>query len=168
MYTTIENNKKVKMIEKIEIDGILYSIILRADFHQEEGIEFFTPKEFSQQLASMKRPAGYRIKPHLHNQNIREVVFTKETLVIKSGKVRIDFYNDEETYIESRELKTGDIILLAHGGHGFVMLEESEMIEIKQGPYVNQESDKTLFHCIDDANVKIVLQEKKLHHGTDK
>ena len=73
------------MIEKFEIDGILYSIILRADFHQEEGIEFFTPKEFSQQLASMKRPAGYRIKPHLHNQNIREVVFTKETLVIKSG-----------------------------------------------------------------------------------
>jgi hypothetical protein len=149
------------MIEKIEHKGLLYSFILRADFHQEEGIEFFTPKEFSQQLACMKRPAGYRIKPHLHNQNIREVVFTKETLVIKSGKVRIDFYDDEQSYIESRELKAGDIIFLAHGGHGFVMLEESEMVEIKQGPYLDPESDKTLFQCIDDAKVKIVFPGKK-------
>ena len=149
------------MIEKIEINGTLYSIILRANFQKEEGIEFFTPKEFSQQLAYMKRPVGYRIKPHLHNQNIREVIFTKETLLIKSGKVRIDFYNDEQEYIESRELLPGDIILLAHGGHGFVMLEESEMIEIKQGPYLDHESDKTLFQCIDDEKIKIVPPEKK-------
>ena len=86
--------------------------------------------------------------------------FYEKTLLIKSGKVRIDFYNDEQEYIESRELLPGDIILLAHGGHGFVMLEESEMSEIKQGPYLDHESDKTLFPCIDERKLKSFLRKR--------
>ena len=70
--------------------------------------------------------------------------FTKEVLFIKSGKVRVDFYDDEQNYFTSRVLRKGDIVLLAFGGHGFEMLEPSEMIEVKQGPYAG-DSDKERF-----------------------
>lgn len=82
----------------------------------------------------MNRPKDYEIPPHVHNEVSREVLYTKETIFIKSGKVRIDFYDDEKNYLSSRILNQGDVILLAFGGHGFKMLEPSEMIEVKQGP----------------------------------
>ncbi|MGP1579443.1 MAG: hypothetical protein ACTTH5_00230 [Wolinella sp.] len=124
----------------------MLSIIVRHDF-QKEGIEFFTPDDFSQQLAYMNRPKGYVIPPHVHNAVPREVFFTKEVLVIKSGRVRVDFYSDERVYLESTILEAGDVILLAYGGHGFEMLEESEIIEVKQGPYAG-ELDKVRFEPV--------------------
>lgn len=124
----------------------MLALILRADYHA-EGIQFFTPSDFSQQLGYMNRPAGYIIPPHVHNDVSREVHFTKEVLIIKSGKVRVDFYNDEQHYLESRILNQGDIVLLAFGGHGFEMLEASEIVEVKQGPYAG-EGDKTRFQGI--------------------
>ncbi|MEI6126607.1 MAG: hypothetical protein WCQ99_08670 [Pseudomonadota bacterium] len=131
------------MIKYIKHNNKLISIIICAQF-EKEGIEFFSPEDLSQQLAYMKRPAKYVIPPHVHNPVIREVQFTKEVLFIKRGKVRVDFYDDTRQYIESFVLKQGDVILLASGGHGFEMLEESEMIEVKQGPYAGEE-DKTRF-----------------------
>ncbi len=73
------------------------------------------------------------------------MVLTQEVLFVKSGKVRVDFYNDEKVFLESRELNTGDVILLAAGGHGFQMLEASELIEVKQGPYCGDQ-DKVIFN----------------------
>lgn len=131
------------MVEKIFHDGNLQALILRSSF-QREGIEFFTPDDFSQQLAYMKRPAGYIIQPHVHNPVAREVMFTKEVLFIKSGVVRVDFYTDDQVYYESAILNAGDVILLAYGGHGFEILQEAEIVEVKQGPYAG-ESDKTRF-----------------------
>jgi mannose-6-phosphate isomerase-like protein (cupin superfamily) len=131
------------MIERIELKGDLYALIIRADFHK-DGIEFFTPEDFSQQLAYMNRPKGYYIEPHVHNPVLREVHYTQEVLFIRKGKVRIDFYDLEKDYIESCVLETGDVILLAFGGHGFKMLEPTEMLEVKQGPYAG-EQDKTRF-----------------------
>ena len=143
----------LNMIENVKYNGNLLAIIIRTQF-QRDGIVFFTPDDFSQQLAYMKRHEGYSIPPHVHNSVPREVQLTQETLFIKSGKVRVDFYNDEQTYLESRILNQGDVILLAHGGHGFVMLEESEIIEVKQGPYAG-EQDKTRFESISADKVKI-------------
>lgn len=131
------------MLEKIFHNDELQAIILRTGF-QREGIEFFTPDDFSQQLAYMKRPTGYQIQPHVHNPVAREVMFTKEVLYIKSGVVRVDFYSDEKQYYKSAILNAGDVILLAYGGHGFEILQEAEIIEVKQGPYAG-EADKTRF-----------------------
>ena len=119
-----------------------------------EGIQFFTPDDYSQQLGYMNRPQGYEIPPHVHNPVAREVQFTKEVLVIRSGKVRVDFYDDDQNYLESRILNQGDIVLLAFGGHGFVMLEDSEIVEIKQGPYAGEE-DKTRFEPVDTAALRM-------------
>jgi len=131
------------MIERILHEGICLALILRSSYSA-EGIEFFTPDNFSQQLGYMNRDKGYAIPPHVHNPVARDVSFTKEVLFIKSGKVRVDFYTDKQSYLESKILSRGDFNLLAFGGHGFEMLERSEIIEVKQGPYAG-EADKTRF-----------------------
>lgn len=142
------------MIENILFGDVQLAIILRAEFHA-DGIKFFTPNDFSQQLGYMNRPQGYVIPPHVHNPVIRQVHYTKEVLFIKSGRVRVDFYDDTQNYLESRVLIKGDVVLLAFGGHGFEMLEASEIIEVKQGPYAG-ETDKTRFSPIDSTQVNIV------------
>ncbi len=134
------------MIENIFHDDKLLSVIIRAEY-KSEGIEFFTPNDFSQQLAYMNRKKDYVIPPHVHNAVQRDVHFTQEVLVIKSGKVRVDYYSDNREYLESKILKQGDVVLLAYGGHGFEMIEDSEIIEIKQGPYAG-EMDKVRFEPI--------------------
>ena len=134
----------MESVEKImDPGGNLMAIILPSGYSS-QGIQFFTPNEFSQQLAYMNRPAGYAIEPHVHNQVLRNVAYTMEALFIRKGKVRIDFYDENRNYLENRTLKTGDVILLATGGHGFEMIEPTEMIEVKQGPYVG-DNDKTRF-----------------------
>ena len=141
------------MIENILHEGRTLAVVLHTN-HYADGIEFFTPNDFSQQLGYMNRPQGYVIPPHVHNPVPREVQFTKEVLFIKSGRVRVDFYDDDQSYLESRILEQGDVILLAFGGHGFEMLEPTEMIEVKQGPYTGEE-DKTRFEPISADQVRL-------------
>lgn len=133
----------INNLEEIVHNGELFAIILSHRFNQ-PGIHFFTPNEFSQQLAYMRHPAGKVIQAHVHNSVPRQVAYTKETLVLRKGRLRVDFYDDLQKYLFSRTLEAGDVILLAKGGHGFEVLEEVEMIEIKQGPYAG-EADKTRF-----------------------
>ncbi|MDY6993508.1 MAG: hypothetical protein SVR94_13030, partial [Pseudomonadota bacterium] len=110
------------MIERIVNDNKELALVIRRSFHK-DGIEFFTPGTYSQQIGYMNRPAGYVIPPHVHNPVVREVQYTKEVLFIKSGQLRVDFYSEAQEYLESTILETGDVILLAYGGHGFEMLE---------------------------------------------
>lgn len=131
------------MIEHIVYKKVLLAIIIRSNY-KGNGITFFTPTDFSQQLGYMNRPKGYIIEPHIHKHWERKVMFTQEVLVIKQGKVRVNFYNERQYYIESWIISTGDVILLAAGGHGFEILEDAEIIEIKQGPY-NHKKDMVKF-----------------------
>ncbi len=140
------------MIE-IKAGDSLLAIVIPHDYHK-PGISFFTPNELSQQLAYMEHPAGHDIAPHVHNPVRREVHYTQEVLVIRKGKLRVDFYDDERIYIESHVLQAGDVILLISGGHGFKVLEDLEMFEIKQGPYAG-EMDKTRFAGVSEENVLI-------------
>ena len=142
------------MIEEIKFNNEILAIIIDNKF-SEEGISFFTPDDFSQQFAFMKHPKGKEILPHVHNPVKREVHYTKEVLFIKRGKLRVDFYDDFKNYLESRILSAGDVILLSSGGHGFIVLEDLEMFEVKQGPYAG-DSDKTRFMSIDES--KIILK----------
>ncbi|MDT8318760.1 MAG: hypothetical protein RQ824_12350 [bacterium] len=134
------------MIDKVICDGELQAIIISSSY-KKEGIEFFTPHDFSQQLAYMNRPKGYQIEPHIHNPVLREVHFTQEVLFIRSGKVKVDFYSQNQVFLESRTLVKGDVIMLASGGHGFTMLEPTEIIEVKQGPYAG-DMDKKRFEGV--------------------
>jgi hypothetical protein len=125
----------------------LLAIIIRADF-QADGIVFATPNELPQQLGYMKRPAGYEIEPHVHVLKRYEVESSSESLFIRKGKVRIDFYSEEKQNLSSEILTAGDVVLLSRGGHGFEILEDSEIVEVKQGPY-ESDNDKIRFEGVE-------------------
>lgn len=141
------------MIEHITSHDSLLALILRHDF-RDPGVHFLTPHDLSQQLAYMRHPAGKIIEPHVHNPVSREVHYSQEVLLIRRGRVRVDFYDEAHRYLESRILEAGDTILLITGGHGFEVLEEVEMIEVKQGPYVG-DGDKTRFAGISASEVRL-------------
>jgi mannose-6-phosphate isomerase-like protein (cupin superfamily) len=140
------------MKEEILIDGRLCAIIVRAEY-DENGIQFFTANELSQQLASMSYGPGKVIQAHTHQEVRREVFHTQEALFIRKGKLRVDFYSDQQEYRCSRVLHKGDVILLIAGGHGFEVLEELNMVEVKQGPYAG-DKDKVVFSVAAPAKLK--------------
>jgi len=145
------------MIEQITWQGSLLALIVPHTF-QERGIHFVTPADLSQQLAYMRHPTGKVIEAHVHNPVPRQVHYSQEVLLIRKGRLRVDFYDEDRRYLESRILEAGDTILLVTGGHGFEVLEEVEMIEVKQGPYVG-EGDKTRFAGISTAEARLTRKE---------
>ena len=144
------------MIEEIQYNNKILALIIHNSF-KKDGIEFFTPNDFGLQVGYMKRPKEYFIKPHIHYQIPRTVSTLQEVLFIKTGKIRVDFYDDNKKYLVSEILSKGDIILLIECGHGFFMMEESEIIEVKQGPYL-EEKDKEKFDPINDE--KIIMKRE--------
>lgn len=139
-------------IEEITKDAKILALIIR-DGYTCEGVDFITPDEYSQQVAYMHHPAGKVIDAHIHNLVHRDVVLTQEVLFVKRGILRVDFYDEYEEYLESKNLYAGDIILLVSGGHGFRALDEVEMVEVKQGPYVGND-DKKRFKKIDETQIR--------------
>lgn len=138
--------------ETISHRGVILALIVRAEFRA-SGIHFFTPDQFSQQLGFMGHPAGKVIRPHIHRPVSREIQFTQEVLIIKSGKLRVDLYDEAQSYVESRFLNAGDVVLLSAGGHGFEVIEDTEMFEVKQGPY-GGEVDKVLIPAVEASRRK--------------
>lgn len=141
------------MIEVIKNLDTTLAIIIRNSF-KEKGIHFVTSNDESQQLAYMNHQKGKIIQPHVHNPVQRDVHYTKEVLFIKKGKLRVDFYNEYQHYLESKIIEAGEVILLSEGGHGFEVLEEIEMYEVKQGPYAGDQ-DKTRFEGITSNQIVI-------------
>lgn len=117
------------------------AIVIRKNF-ESEGIKFFSPVDYAQQLGYMKRPAGYKVIPHRHNQIPRTIEDTQEVLLIRSGECMVTLFDDFNVPTDTINLSDGDIIFLAKGGHGFHMKTECHIIEIKQGPYLS-DMDKT-------------------------
>lgn len=131
------------MIETMYVGESICGLVIRNKY-QKQGIEFFTTQSDTLQLGYMSRPKNYKILPHIHKKVLRTVEYTNEVLFIKSGRVRVNFYDDNKKFVTSTDLEMGDVILLTMHGHGFEMLEDAEIIEVKQGPYVG-ENDKIRF-----------------------
>ena len=119
------------------------ALIIKAQFDK-PGLHFFTPLNFSQQVAHMRHPAGHKIAPHVHNPVNRQVLYTQEVLLVRKGRLRVNLFASTRKLLGSRVLESGDVILLCGGGHSIEMLEETSMIEVKQGPYTG-DNDKTRF-----------------------
>ena len=141
------------MIENIIYKKKLLALIVRGKYRNKKGITFFTPNESTQQFAYMKHKKKHIIKPHLHKRRLTKVFYTTEVILLLKGILRVDFYNQFKKYLFSKILKKQDIIMLVHGGHGFKILKDVEMIEIKQGPY-NLIKDKMKFENVDDSKIK--------------
>ena len=136
-----------KYYEEIKHKNKLIAIIIKSNYSSDKTI-FFSPPSFSQQLGYLRHNKGSNIKAHFHKEVRREIILTQEVLFIKKGKIKIDLYTIKKEYITSRELNSGDVAFLCSGGHGFKILKDSEIIEVKQGPYSNREIDKELFNGV--------------------
>ena len=141
------------MIEKIIYKKKLLALIVRGKYRNKKGITFFTPNDSIQQFGYMKHKKKHIIKPHLHKKRLTKIFYTTEVILLLKGILRIDFYNRFKKYLFSKILKEKDIIMLVQGGHGFKVLRNIEMLEIKQGPY-NLIKDKIKFENIGDSKVK--------------
>ena len=129
------------MVEKIEWKGKVLATVLRKGY-DEEGVNFITSPDDPLQLGVLKHRGGTRIKAHSHKDSPRVIRQIQEVLYIEYGKVEVEFYDDKGKRVAGRILGSGDAILLSSGGHGFSVLEDSKIIEIKQGPYYGTEKDK--------------------------
>ena len=132
----------------------MLALIVRASYRRKKGITFFTQNESTQQFGYMKHKRNHIIKPHLHKKRLTKIYYTSEVILILKGILRVDFYNQFKKYLFSKILNPSDIIMLVSGGHGFKILKDVEMLEIKQGPY-NLIKDKIKFENIDDSYVKL-------------
>ena len=141
------------MIEKILHKKKLFALIVRRQFRKKSGINFFTSKEATQQFGFMKHKKNHFIKPHKHNKRLTRILRTTEVILLLKGTLRVDFYNDKYKYLFSKKINERDIIMLIHGGHGFKVLKNAEMIEVKQGPY-SLASDKIKFKTVDEKKIK--------------
>ncbi len=130
------------------------ALIVRGKYRKRKGITFFTPNESTQQFGYMKHKKKYIIKPHLHKKRMTKIYYTTEVILILKGILRVDFYDQKKKYLFSKILKDKDIIMLVSGGHGFKVIKNIEMLEIKQGPY-NLIKDKIKFQNISEQNIKI-------------
>ena len=142
------------MIEKVNYKNDMLALIVRGKYRSKKGITFFTPKESIQQFGYMRQKKSHIIKPHLHKKRKTRIMYTSEVILLLKGILRVDFYNNKKKYLISKILKPKDIIMLVKGGHGFKVLKEVQMIEIKQGPY-SLSKDKIKFENIDENKIKI-------------
>ncbi|MDO5304522.1 MAG: hypothetical protein Q4E87_02975 [bacterium] len=131
------------------------ALIIKNSYHN-DGIKFFTDDDSAQQIAYMSHKKGTVVQAHVHNVVERTVSLTQEVLIIKKGKIRLDLYSPDKEYLESTIAEAGDIIFLPYGGHGLKILEDLDMIEVKQGPYLGCD-DKVRFPEISDE--KVVINE---------
>ena len=132
------------MIKYITYKKETLAIIVNSSYFKKKGINFFTDKKLTQQVAFMNHPKNYSIEPHLHKRVIRKIKTTTEVLIIINGILKINFYNKHKKFIFSKLAKARDIVILLTGGHGFKIIKNCKFIEVKQGPYSEKE-DKIKF-----------------------
>lgn len=125
-------------IEQIQYQGRPLAYVIRASFLPAETT-FLTPPEFKQQVGYIVYPAGGEVARHIHRPMQRHLVGTSEVLVVKKGHCLIDIYTDDHELVATRDLYPGDVMLMVAGGHGFRMLEDTVLLEIKQGPYAGMD-----------------------------
>ncbi len=110
-----------------------------------DATTFVTPSECTQQVGYVCHKAGQSVPRHLHTPIERLIVGTTEVLLVMKGRVEVDFYDNDKTWVGARILEEGDLIVIVSGGHGFRMLEDAVMLEVKQGPYPGVVSEKERF-----------------------
>ena len=122
------------LVEQIAHDGQLLVCIIRTELRP-HATQFLTEGSLTQQVGFVVYPKGGKIARHSHLPIERRIVGTSEVLIVRKGRCEIDVYTQDGVHVGTRELRTGDIVLISAGGHGFRMLEDTILLEVKQGPY---------------------------------
>lgn len=125
----------VQHVETIGSAGRPLAYVIRGAYRPEETT-FATPPELNLQVGFVVYPDGGEVPRHSHRPIERSLVGTAEVIVVREGRCALDVYDDDGELVATRELDTGDVMLMVGGGHGFRMLENTVLLEVKQGPYL--------------------------------
>src|SRR4029450_10689242 len=109
------------LVEKIYFNDVPLAYIIRGKLMPDKTT-FLTPPDFNQQGGFVVYPAGGVIPRHVHRPLERHLAGTSEVLGVRQGHCEIDVENDARQLAAARELRAGDIMLMAGGGHGFRVL----------------------------------------------
>lgn len=115
-------------------EGCPLCYVIRAGFLPARTT-FVTPEDFKQQVGYVVYAAGGEVPRHTHKDLPRYLIGTSEVIVVKKGRCLLDIYDANRMFVDTRELGIGDVMLMVGGGHGFRMLEDTVLLEVKQGPY---------------------------------
>lgn len=111
-----------------------------------EGLSFFSQDQDFIQVGSWGYDKDKYLLPHIHNEVTREVFWTQEVIFVKKGKIKAHIFGTDEKKITDIEVTEGDVIILLRGGHGYTILENgTQVLEIKNGPYVGADKDRRRF-----------------------
>jgi len=129
--------------EEIAHNGKIIAIVIRKTF-QKDGVNFLSKKDFPLQLGVNSYKKGESIRPHFHLNKELTINKIQEVVHFESGKAVVTLYGADGNKFRSLELFAGDTIFLVEGGHGFTMLEDTKIMEVKQGPYFGKDKDKVM------------------------
>lgn len=115
-------------------EGRLLAIAISHE-HDPPDTEFMTTSDLNMQVGFVKYPEGGQIQPHCHLPIERALVGTGEVLVVRSGQMEALIFDGDRRLVKKKTMEAGDILVLIDGGHGFRMLEDTVLMEVKQGPY---------------------------------
>ena len=122
----------------IEYKGKLVAILLgkfpKGSIPQTDGKEPL-------QLVTLKHPEGKYLLAHTHRPAPRKTAKMQECIVVRKGKIQVDLYGHDKKMFKKIKMETGDLLILLNGGYGIHILEDAEMVELKNGPFVE---DKVL------------------------
>jgi mannose-6-phosphate isomerase-like protein (cupin superfamily) len=124
----------VEGVEAIYQNDTPIAYVVRADA-MTTSTSFFTGDDAPFQAGFVVNPAGGSVVPHIHLPVVRTIVGTSELLLVRRGRCIVDVYGADQTLVASRELMAGDLVISLGGGHGFRMIEDTVLFEVKQGPY---------------------------------
>jgi len=121
-------------IEEIKSKGKILVYIIK-NGQKIAKTHFLTPQNANMQVGYIVYPAKSVIPRHFHKKIIRRLDRTEEVLVVKKGSAYFDIYDGKKHLVATRRVKAGDIMIIVGGGHGFRVVKDLILLEVKQGPY---------------------------------
>lgn len=133
------------MTEIKENDVVLARLIKSEDVWK-KGLAFFSQDQDFIQVGTWGYDKEKHLLPHIHNEVSREVLWTQEVIYVKQGKIRAHIFGTLENKITDLDVHAGDVIILLRGGHGYTVMEDdTQVLEVKNGPYVGADRDRRRF-----------------------
>ena len=131
-----------KFVNEIVVDSVHYCTIVKPN-SSSEGLNFITSDDKSMQVGVWNYKKGKELEPHYHNNFERSADITPESVYVSKGKILVKVYTKDKELILEEKLNSGEMIIQFYGIHEYIMLEDSIVIETKNGPYFGPEKDRT-------------------------
>lgn len=132
------------MIERIVHNGEIVAIIAR-DVSRIKDVEFLTDPQDSLQVGILRRQIGQKVGPHKRHYKEQLISSMHQAVHVLQGSLLLKIYDENtEQIIRSLRMNAGDVVTLQKHGHGIEFLEETLILEIKQGPYPGENNARLL------------------------